>query len=288
MEHTVTGQSNGEMKHTIKDSVFTDLFSDPKYLLQLYKALHPEDEGVTEGDLKTVTLENVITDGIYNDVGFTKGNKLLILAEAQTTWTANIIIRALEYLVHSYRRYFLENRIDLYKSKKVVLPKPEIYVIYAGKRKKRPSYISLSEEFFGGKETAVEVTVKMIYDGEDGDIINQYISFIKVLDREAQIYGRTEAAVRETIRICKDRNVLKEYLGRKESEVVDIMMQLYDHEEIMRVHILSERRDAAICASVEMCQDFKMTFNDTVDKIAEKFSLSSEMAEEEVLEYWKE
>ncbi|MCX4321017.1 MAG: hypothetical protein OSJ44_15100 [Lachnospiraceae bacterium] len=66
------------------------------------------------------------------------------------------------------------------------------------------------------------------------------------------------------------------------------MVQLYDQEEIMRMHILSECRDAAICASVEICQEFKMTFKDTVDKIAEKFSLSSERAEEEVLEYWKE
>ena len=30
-------------KHTAKDSVFCDLFKIPKYLLQLYQALHPED-----------------------------------------------------------------------------------------------------------------------------------------------------------------------------------------------------------------------------------------------------
>ena len=35
-------------KRKIKDSVFTNLFQDKKYLLQLYKALHPEDTDVTE------------------------------------------------------------------------------------------------------------------------------------------------------------------------------------------------------------------------------------------------
>ena len=35
-------------KYTAKDSVFTSLFRDPKYLLQLYQALHPEDYEVTE------------------------------------------------------------------------------------------------------------------------------------------------------------------------------------------------------------------------------------------------
>ena len=69
---------------------------------------------------------------------------------------------------------------------------------------------------------------------------------------------------------------------------MDIMMQLYDQEEIMRVHILSERRDAAICAIVETYQDLGMTSIEAVNKIVEKFSLSKERAEEEVQEYWKE
>ena len=35
-------------KYTIKDSVFTNLFQDKKYLIQLYRALHPEDVDLTE------------------------------------------------------------------------------------------------------------------------------------------------------------------------------------------------------------------------------------------------
>lgn len=116
-------------KRTIKDSVFTNLFGDSKYLLQFYQAIHPEDKNVKEEDLRTVTLENILTDGIYNDLGFIKDDKIMILAEAQSTWTSNIIIRALEYLVNSYHRYFSDNGMDLYQSKKVSLPKPELYVI---------------------------------------------------------------------------------------------------------------------------------------------------------------
>ena len=36
------------VKYTIKDSVFSDLFKIKKYLLQLYKSLHPEDKTATE------------------------------------------------------------------------------------------------------------------------------------------------------------------------------------------------------------------------------------------------
>ena len=33
-------------KYTIKDSVFTNLFQDKKYLIQLYKTIHPEDKEI--------------------------------------------------------------------------------------------------------------------------------------------------------------------------------------------------------------------------------------------------
>lgn len=118
-------ESATKTKRTIKDSVFTNLFGNSRYLLQLYQFLHPEDTDVREGDLKTITLENIFTDDLYNDLGFAKGDKLMVLMGAQSTWTVNIIIRALEYLVNSYRRYFSENEQDLYSSKKVILPKPE-------------------------------------------------------------------------------------------------------------------------------------------------------------------
>ena len=280
--------ANISVRKTVKDSVFTNLFGEPRYLLQLYQAIHPEDTEVKETDLKTVTLENIFTDSIYNDLGFIKGSKLMILVEAQSTWSSNIIIRALEYLANSYRRYFSDNNMDLYKSKKVELPRPELYVIYTGDRKTRPSEITLSEEFFEGEKIAVEVTVKMIYDGKKGDIINQYLTFTKVHDEQVKLHGRTRKAVQEAIRICKDQDILREYLESRESEVVDIMMQLYDQEEIMRVHDIEVAKDAAIRSAVETYQECGMTFFEVVKRIAERFRFSMEKAEKEVGDYWEE
>ena len=58
----------------------------------------------------------------------------------------------------------------------------------------------------------------------------------------------------EAIRICKDRNGLSEYLSSKESEVVDIMMVLYDEEEIMRSYVESEVYDSKIETAKEMIE----------------------------------
>ena len=40
----------------------------------------------------------------------------------------------------------------------------------------------------------------------------------------------------DTIRICKNRNVLKEYLENKEQEIIDIMMTLFDDEQILKAY----------------------------------------------------
>ncbi len=272
------------IKRTIKDSVFTNLFQDKKYLIQLYQALHPEDKEVTEDKLTDVTIENVLTDNIYNDLGFMVGNRLLILVEAQSTWTVNIIIRAVMYLIQTYHNYFERTKQSLYKSKKVQIPMPELYVIYTGDRKTKPSEISLSKEFFGGKECCLDVKVKMIYDGKEGDIINQYVLFTKVCNEQIALYGRTQKSILEAIRICKDRNVLREYLESREKEVVDIMMVLYDNEEIMRSYLESEIHEARLEggyeANIKTAKRMLIDGELSLDRIAKFSNLPIEVVEE--------
>ncbi len=223
-------------KHKIKDSVFTNLFQDKKYLLQLYKALHPEDSDVTEEEIADITIKHVLVDADYNDLGFSVGNRLIVLVESQSTWTFNIIIRALMYLIQTYHDYFKRTSQNLYGSKKVNMPKPELYVIYTGERKNVPDTITLRKEFFSGEKVAIDVEVNVLYQENETDIIGQYIIFCKVYNEQRKRYGTTKQAVTETIRICKNRNVLKEYLESKEQEVYDIMMTLFDDEQILKAY----------------------------------------------------
>ena len=224
-------------KRTAKNSVFLDLFQDKRNLLKLYQTLHPEDTDTTEDTLDIVTIDNVLTDNLYNDLGIMTGNnKLLLLLEAQSSWTVNILIRILLYLAQSYHEYFERTCQSLYKSTKVKMPKPELYIIYTGNKGKKPDIISLSQEFFDGADIDIEVKAKVIYESNTKDIINQYIIFCKVFDEQRKLYGMTKQAVKETIRICKDRNILREYLISREVEVVTIMMSLFDDEQIMKTY----------------------------------------------------
>jgi hypothetical protein len=104
------------------------------------------------------------------------------------------------------------------------MPKPELYVIYTGNKGKKPDTISLSQEFFDGADIDIEIKAKVIYESGKDNIINEYIVFCKVFNEQIKEHGMTKQAVTETIRICKDRNILKQYLSSKEVEVVTIMM----------------------------------------------------------------
>ena len=263
-------------KRTAKNSVFLDLFQNRSYLLKLYKTLHPEDNSATEDSLTDVTIENVLTDNLYNDLGFIVNNKLMIIIEAQSTWTMNILVRVLLYLAQSYHEYFQRTSQNYYKSKKVKIPKPELYVIFTGNKGRKPDKISLSKEFFEGADIDIEIKAKVIYESDTDDIINQYIIFCKVFNEQTRQYGMTRKAVTETIRICKDRNVLREYLAQREKEVVTIMMSLFDEEQIMKSFIRSERHDADVETAKRLLKMGKLSF----EEIASGTGLTIEEVEE--------
>ena len=222
-----------KMKLAVKDTVFRDLFSQKKYLLQMYQALHPDDTTITADDLNIVTLKSILMNGIYNDLGFmVRGNQLLILVEAQSTWSPNIVIRSLMYLMDTYQEYFREKKIKLYGSHKADMPKPELYVIYTGDKGSHPDVLSLKDEFFPATDCCIDAKVKVIYLRDSDDIINQYIGFCRVFNEQVALYGRTLTAAKEIIRICRDRNLLEEYLSEREKEVEDIMLTLFDQEYV--------------------------------------------------------
>lgn len=271
-------------KRTAKNSVFLNLFQDKSYLLKLYKTLHPEDTAATEDSLTDVTIENVLTDNLYNDLGFIVGNKLMILVEAQSTWTMNILVRVLLYLAQSYHEYFQRTSQNYYKSKKVKMPKPELYMIFTGNKGRKPDRISLSKEFFEGADIDIEVKAKVIYESNEDDIINQYIIFCKVFNEQTKMHGMTRKAVTETIRICKDRNVLRDYLLKKEKEVVTIMMSLFDEEQIMRSFIKSEKYDLAKEKAILMLRDGKITIDEVSLYFPELLESDIKELEEEIVQ----
>ena len=116
-------------------------------------------------------------------------------------------------------------------------------MIYPGERGSKPDEICLARDVFGidPENAFVNVKAKIIYDSKQGDIINQYIVFCRVFDEQIKLHGRTKKAVDETIRICKDRDVLKDYLAKE--EVTDIMFGYFDYEKELEFLRQEERAE---------------------------------------------
>ena len=232
------------IKRKIKDSVFTALFSERKYLEELCKVLKPDVTDEELESLSIVTIQNILVDGLYNDLGFMIGNYVLYIIEAQSTWTVNIVIRTTMYYFESLRQYIAENNINIY-GKKIKIPKPVFYVVYTGKDRHNEEYISLAEEFFDGDSSVMDVKVKVIHSAGDGNILDQYISFTKISDEQVSLYGRTHKAIVETLRLCIENNVLKDFLRSREKEVIDMMTTLFDEETVLKAAFAEKDREKA-------------------------------------------
>ncbi len=76
-----------------------------------------------------------------------------------------------------------------------------------------------------------------------------------------------QRAVTETIRICKDRNVLKEYLESKEQEVVDIMMTLFDDEQVLEAYAEDIKNSEARETAERMIRKGKMSLEEIADYV---------------------
>ena len=223
-----------KMKYTLKDSVFTYIVKQPEYARELYLALHPEDPDITEADCKLVTLENVLTTGMYNDIGLQVRDKMILLLEAQSTFSVNIVLRMLLYLAATYKEYIEEHKLNLYGTEAVTIPRPEMYVVYTGDRKDIAETLLLSD-LYGGAGDA-EVHVKVLRGTGNGDIIDQYVRFCKIADEERKRHGRTGKAIEETLRRCIEENALAPFLKTRQKEVAEIMVTLFDQEKVMEIH----------------------------------------------------
>ncbi len=229
-----------EPKRDIKDSVFTFLFSDIEYTKQLYLSLHPEDTDIRDEDFRLVTLENILAIGQYNDLGFQVRDKLILLVEAQSTFSPNIPLRMLMYLAKTYNEYIEEHQLSLYREKKVSIPRPELYVIYTGE-KEAPDILRLSDMYEGSG--SADLTVRVLRDGQPGDILSQYVDFCQVANEQVSLYGRTDEALMSTIQLCLEQGILVPFLDSRKKEVVDIMTRLFSQEKAWEMELAAHARE---------------------------------------------
>ena len=222
-----------------KDSVFVDLFSEDEKakenFLSLYNALHNTNLQLS-CPVENIRLDNVMYMNIINDVSCLVDNKIIVLAEHQSTINENMPLRFLEYIARLYEK--LQAPTDRYLRKLSKIPTPEFYVFYNGKEDySETTVLKLSDAFITKPEQVpleLEVKVYNINKNKSAELLSrcktldEYSLFIEEVRKQTQL--DPENGFTNAVKICIEKGILKEYLQRKSREVINMLVAEYDYD----------------------------------------------------------
>ena len=239
-----------------KDSVFVDLFSSDRTakdnFLALYNALYNTNYQSTD-ILKNMRLKQTMYMSFANDISYLVDNKIIVLAEHQSTVNPNMPLRCLEYVTRLYEH--IQNPRDRYSRTLKKIPVPAFYVFYNG-RETIPAQkiLRLSDSFIRQPETpTLELVVKLININYDKDSqilkscepLGQYSRFVEAVRRHIAV--DKEHGFENAIKECIKNDILREYLQRKSREVVNMLIAEYDYDTDIAV----QREEASRIAFAE-------------------------------------
>ena len=222
-----------------KDSVFVDLFSEDEKakenFLALYNALHGTNLPLS-CPVENIRLDNVMYMSIINDISCLVDNKIIVLAEHQSTINENMPIRFLQYIARLYEK--LQTPTDRYLRKLSKIPTPEFYVFYNGTEDyPETTTLKLSDAFMTQPDDLpLELIVKIynINTGKGAQILSrcktldEYSLFVEEVRMQIQL--DSENGFTNAVKICIEKGVLKEYLQRKSKEVINMLVAEYDYD----------------------------------------------------------
>ena len=211
-----------------KDSVFVDL----------YNALHGTDYR-SRSMIRKIRVGNVLYKNFKNDISFEVGEKLIVFGEHQSTINQNMPLRCLMYVGRAYEQ--LVDQRARYRDALVRIPTPEFYTFYNGvKEYPLERELFLSDAFLDPTDkNPLEQTVKVIninfqkaHDILDKcEVLKEYSQFVNTVRK----YAKEEDSIRKAIYECMEQGILADYLKRKGSEVMNMLIAEYSYEEDMQV-----------------------------------------------------
>ena len=201
-----------------KDSVFVDLFYEDETaeenLLSLYNALHDTHYRNVK-NIRKIRVENVLYKNFKNDISFELDQKVIVFGEHQSTVNKNMPLRCLMYAGRAYEQ--LVDSEDRYRTALVKIPAPEFYTFYNG-----IAEFPLEQELF---------LSDAYLDSNGKASLEEYSLFIDTVRK----YSKEEDSIKKAIHECMERGILADYLRRKGSEVMNMLIAEYSYEKDIQV-----------------------------------------------------
>lgn len=237
-----------------RNSIFVDLFYEDETAdendIALYNALHQEQlpENVT---IRRFRVADVMYMNFKNDMSFGVEDRILVFGEHQSTINQNMPLRSLMYIGRAYEQLVpVKSR---YKKALVQLPAPEFYTFYNGKEEYAGETMQKLSDAYKepAAENSLELKVKVINIKEPQKhevlqhckILREYAQFVECVEQHRS--ADEENAIEQAIKECIKKNILKEYLLRKGSQVINMLIAEYDYAtdiEVQRDEARTEGR----------------------------------------------
>ena len=278
-----------------KDSVFVDLFAEDEKakenFLSLYNALHNTDLQLS-CPVENIRLDNVMYMSIINDVSCLVDNKIIVLAEHQSTINENMPLRFLQYIARLYEK--LQAPSDRYLRKLSKIPTPEFYVFYNGLDDyPETAVLKLSDAFMIKPDflpLELEVKVYNINKSKDAEVLlhcktlEEYSRFVEEVRIQTQL--DSENGFTNAVKICIEKGILKEYLQRKSREVINMLVAEYDYDtdiavqskESLLIGIQQGFADGAYQTKLETAKNL-LQFGLSIENIVQATGLTKEEVE---------
>jgi hypothetical protein len=274
-----------------KSSMFGDLFNKEESALELYNALTGSRFTLSDG-LRFTTLNDALFMGRLNDVSFTVADKLICMAEHQSTPPGNVPLRDLLYIARVLEE-IIDNRA-IYRTKLLTIPTPEFYVLYNGVAKyPDDKTLRLSDAFryvVSERPPALELIVRVININkghnekilEKCEVLRGYSAFIGKI-REFQKAGSArEDAIAAAVDFCIANGILVEYLKQNSSEVRNMLFTEFNLEDAKEVWQEEAYEDGVEDGKLEDARAM-FAYGDSIEKIASITKLPMETLKEKLV-----
>ena len=264
-------------KHNYRDSLFVDMFGKcaqaKENFLSLYNAIHDTNLKLDEVTIEPITLKNVVYTGVYNDVSMKINDRIIVLAEQQSTVNYNMPLRCLEYVTAQYSKMFKKRK--KYATKRIELPSPEFYVFYNGKDEfPKESVMKLSEAFKEMQEIENEVNLELtvkVYNinfKENLEILRKCLALLAYSKFTEYVRIGDAKGKKDPIGYALDRcikeHILADYFENLKREDRGMIFGEYSYKDHMDV----VREEAAEDARLENATNLLKETNLSPEKIA--------------------
>ena len=232
-------------QNAYRDRLFSYIFGSEEnkaWTLELYNAVNGSDYK-DPSRIQINTIKEVLYMGMHNDVSFLITEEMN-LYEQQSTFCPNLPVRLLQYLGNLYEKYMVENNLNKYGRRLIMLPVPKLVVFYNGRDEMEDeTMLHLSDSFPEGSTADIEVTVRMlnINYGKNKKLLDaceplkEYSWLMKRIRTYIDEGLETIDAINKAIRETPEDYVLKPFLVAHKTEVSGLLLTEYDEAKTMEL-----------------------------------------------------